>query len=71
MMELIVQFRFARSLQGNKLTGKIPEVIGLMQALAVLYVFISICLSDYVVSEKYSSHLSDVIKGIELEADVY
>lgn len=25
-----------RSLQGNKLTGKIPEVIGLMQALAVL-----------------------------------
>lgn len=24
------------SLQGNRLTGKIPEVIGLMQALAVL-----------------------------------
>lgn len=27
---------FSRSLQGNMLTGKIPEVIGLMQALAVL-----------------------------------
>lgn len=27
-----------RSLQGNRLTGVIPEVIGLMQALAVLYV---------------------------------
>lgn len=27
---------FCRSLQGNKLTGKIPGVIGLMQALAVL-----------------------------------
>lgn len=27
---------FNRSLQGNRLTGKIPEVIGLMQALAVL-----------------------------------
>jgi hypothetical protein len=26
----------ARSLQGNQLTGKIPPVIGLMQALAVL-----------------------------------
>jgi len=25
-----------RSLQGNRLTGKIPEVIGLMQALAIL-----------------------------------
>jgi len=34
-----------RSLQGNKLTGRIPEVIGLMQALAVLYViFIFKCL---------------------------
>lgn len=29
-------FLIDRSLQGNKLTGKIPEVIGLMQALAVL-----------------------------------
>lgn len=29
---------YFRSLQGNKLTGKIPEVIGLMQALAVLWV---------------------------------
>lgn len=27
---------FFRSLQGNNLTGRIPEVIGLMQALAVL-----------------------------------
>ena len=27
-----------RSLQGNKLSGYIPSVIGLMQALAVLYV---------------------------------
>lgn len=29
---------FYRSLQGNRLTGRIPEVIGLMQALAVLWV---------------------------------
>ena len=27
---------YFRSLQGNNLTGRIPEVIGLMQALAVL-----------------------------------
>jgi len=29
-------FEFGRSLQGNKLSGYIPPVIGLMQALTVL-----------------------------------
>jgi hypothetical protein len=33
--QVIVHLYF-RSLQGNNLTGRIPEVIGLMQALAVL-----------------------------------
>lgn len=32
----IRNFVLNRSLQGNKLTGRIPEVIGLMQALTVL-----------------------------------
>lgn len=33
---LIDLLEFGRSLQGNKLSGHIPSVIGLMQALAVL-----------------------------------
>lgn len=33
---IALAFAVARSLQGNQLTGHIPSVIGLMQALAVL-----------------------------------
>jgi hypothetical protein len=32
----VIEHLYFRSLQGNNLTGRIPEVIGLMQALAVL-----------------------------------
>lgn len=37
ILDILITSSFPdRSLQGNRLTGKIPEVIGLMQALAVL-----------------------------------